>query len=225
MMTDILGYSVLLAMLLCATSFLFAWPVGRAKGLKVFGTGLIGAFVLFAIVFNDFDAGALAFQNEDWADAVQALERVETGAPQYDSAQALLRLARYKLGAPMARATDSAATANNPPTGEQRHAPDTPSDVGTPEQAPAPRSHTQAAADGTRYALSNDGRQVYVSSSRDWWDDAHFRAVVPSGTQAVLLKRERIEDVPGFVIERCRVQTTGGTRVAGWVFCTDLHAK
>lgn len=53
--------------------------------------------------------------------------------------------------------------------------------------------------------LRGDGL-ISLHSDRDWWDDAHLVRRVPSGTQAELLRRQRIEDVPGYAINRCLVR-------------------
>jgi hypothetical protein len=71
--------------------------------------------------------------------------------------------------------------------------------------------------------LRSAGGEVFVSSSRDWWDDEHTIARLPNGTCAVLIDRAEISDIPGMApyLFRCNVRAAGAHRVTGWVMCGD----
>lgn len=63
---------------------------------------------------------------------------------------------------------------------------------------------------------------ILLHSDADWWDDDHLVGSAESGAQAQLLQRRRIEDVPGYIVERCQVKLAL-TALQGWVFCEDVH--
>lgn len=86
-----------------------------------------------------------------------------------------------------------------------------------PSRPPAPRSAVTA---GSRYELRSDMFMISIHSSRDWWDDRHEIARVPIRTEVDLLRRSRIEDAPGFFVNRCLIRTADGVR--GWVFCDEV---
>lgn len=72
--------------------------------------------------------------------------------------------------------------------------------------------------------LRSDLGEVFVSSSRDWWDDEHTIARLPNGTHAVLVDRAEITDIPGMApyLFRCKIRVAGAHRLTGWVMCADF---
>lgn len=76
-------------------------------------------------------------------------------------------------------------------------------------------------------AIGSSGRlkaETLVSSSRDWWDDTHTLAYVPSGTRVRVLDTEVINDtgVSGWGYARCRI-AIADAGIRGWVFCSDIQ--
>jgi hypothetical protein len=74
------------------------------------------------------------------------------------------------------------------------------------------------------YVIDSNTGEVFVSSSRDWWDDQHTIARLPTGTAVVLLHREFIQDIPAMPgYGRCKIRTAGRRRVTGWIMCGDIR--
>lgn len=209
----ILGFGTSFVVLIILARHVFRVWRGKASRMtlrpRVRATLLLLAGAAAAMTApSDYEYGEAAYRAGDYADAAEYLARVDSSHAHYQRASLHLAVSR-RLAAEEARASDAAPSAQDDSGLDalDQYAMDALSGVIRP---------------GRVYHTTD---RTWIHTDRDRWDDAHLVGDVPKETRVYVERLERLEDIPGYALDRCRVRVLpiGRGSLEGWVMCGRLE--